>query len=311
MRMKPWLELVRLPNVLTAVADVAAGYWLVSASLLFTWRLAALCVASACLYAFGIVLNDLADIEVDRRERPARPLPSAALSIPAAQWLARVLAFTALLMGIAAGFDAGDAGRALGASYDSRPVAVVALLIAAIASYDLFTKGTPLGPLNMGLCRGLNLILGMCGGWWFSVDIGLLTVFAFTLYVASLTWFGGQEAGPSARWRLATGGFGIVFAIMLLGFLIAGNTLVADQNAGGHFILVMWLACLVHMSRHVLRCIRHPNASTVQRAMKTFILGIIVLDAIIAAAAQGWPAALILLALLIPALLIGRWVYST
>jgi 4-hydroxybenzoate polyprenyltransferase len=44
--------------------------------------------------------------------------------------------------------------------------------------------------------------------------------------------------------------------------------------------------------------------------VKTCILGLIGLDAILAFAVVGWPGLLILL-LLPPALLLGRWVYST
>ena len=63
-RTKAWLELVRLPNIFTAMTDVLAGYWLVSTSLILSWRLGALCLASACLYAYGIVLNDIADVDI-------------------------------------------------------------------------------------------------------------------------------------------------------------------------------------------------------------------------------------------------------
>ena len=63
--------------------------------------------------------------------------------------------------------------------YDWRPIAVSAILIAAIACYDFFSKGTVFGPLNMGLCRGLNLALGMCAGWWWSPEFfSEVTVFS-------------------------------------------------------------------------------------------------------------------------------------
>jgi hypothetical protein len=40
-------------------------------------------------------------------------------------------------------------------------------------------------------------------------------------------------------------------------------------------------------------------------------MGIVALDAIIASSAHGWQAGAAVLALLIPALVLGRWIYST
>ena len=43
--------------------------------------------ASMILYASGTALNDVFDIEVDRAERPGRPLPSGRVSVRSAAWL--------------------------------------------------------------------------------------------------------------------------------------------------------------------------------------------------------------------------------
>ena len=85
-RLRPYLQLVRLPNVFTAFADICM------ATVVQLKRLDAegpaqswfdrwptfmlLLLASGCLYCGGMVWNDYFDIEQDRRERPSRPLPS-------------------------------------------------------------------------------------------------------------------------------------------------------------------------------------------------------------------------------------------
>ena len=46
-----------------------------------------LLVASGCLYTAGMVLNDVFDYEIDRHERPFRPLPSGRISLGAARGL--------------------------------------------------------------------------------------------------------------------------------------------------------------------------------------------------------------------------------
>ncbi len=60
------------------MADVALGFLLThdpAAGL--PWGVFALLVgASACLYEAGMALNDVFDVEIDRQERPDRPIPS-------------------------------------------------------------------------------------------------------------------------------------------------------------------------------------------------------------------------------------------
>ena len=72
--MIPWLRLMRLPNVFTAIADVTMGYLFVHSSVGVPERLACVVLASASLYLAGMVLNDVFDVEIDARERPFRPL---------------------------------------------------------------------------------------------------------------------------------------------------------------------------------------------------------------------------------------------
>ena len=91
--LQSYLALLRLPNVFTALADVAMGFFFVigaadQAGWAFSddpqpsllpialWTLGLLAAASALLYSAGMVLNDVFDLELDREEQPDRPLPS-------------------------------------------------------------------------------------------------------------------------------------------------------------------------------------------------------------------------------------------
>src|SRR5580693_6347212 len=84
---KPWLQLIRLPNVVTAAADSLAGWLLATGSFAEPGRWLPLAAASMVLYASGTALNDVFDFEIDRAERPNRPLPSGQVSRRAAAWL--------------------------------------------------------------------------------------------------------------------------------------------------------------------------------------------------------------------------------
>ncbi len=305
-RVRAYLQLVRLPNIFTALADIFAGYWLVSESLNISPRLAGLLICSACLYAAGIVMNDLADIHIDRTERPDRPLPSGRVS-PAA---ARTLAATLCAAGLAAAALAGRRGDGIAAVFqsDNYSLWIAVALLAGIVVYNWLAKTTVLGPAVMGLCRGLNLLLGAS----LLADVNeanvrpiLFLAGTFALYVASLTWFGRDEAGEIRPRRLITGLAGILIAVVVMG------TVAAAMSQFASFTLVLWLALLIHLARIGWRTIRIPAPLLVQHAMKTLIFGIIVFDAVIAAAAQGWQAGLCVLALLVPTILTGRWIYST
>ena len=82
-----YLQLIRLPNVVTAAADSLAGWLLVTGSLAEPARWLPLLASSMVLYASGTMLNDVFDFEIDREERPGRPLPSGRVSRRAAAWL--------------------------------------------------------------------------------------------------------------------------------------------------------------------------------------------------------------------------------
>jgi len=300
--LRAYLELVRLPNAFTAAADALAGYWLARGMLVGDGRLAALIVASVCLYCGGIVLNDLRDVEIDRNERPGRPLPSGRVSIPAAQWLMAALFTIGLLAAVVAG-SMNDAVLEFGPRNRATWMAVA--LVAAIATYNLVLKHTLLGPPTMGLCRALNLALPLAATRVDITNAHAAALLAMFVYVTSFTYFGRDEAGASARRRLALGGIGIVSGLLILGFVTAWNP------SNDPLTLVLWLALVIQTGRVGWRAWKRPDAMFVQHAMKTFILGIIAFDGVIACAVGGWRAAAIVLALLIPPVAIGRRLYST
>lgn len=179
-----WLQLLRVPNLLTVPGDPLAGFLLsVRGGPLRVGALFAL-AASLCFYGAGLVLNDMADVENDRRERPERPLPSGAISRRQALAAFGLLSCLALACSFLAG---------------SRPFLVGLILYASIVGYNLLLKKvTWLGPLNMGLCRGLSLLLGAAANPFLSAfQIQVLAAFGIvTLYVAAVTQLARYEMEP-------------------------------------------------------------------------------------------------------------------
>src|SRR5215467_13020791 len=72
---RQYLLLIRLPNAFTAPSNILTGYFaVVFPSPTNISNLSILMLSSALLYISGIVFNDYFDIEIDRKERPLRPL---------------------------------------------------------------------------------------------------------------------------------------------------------------------------------------------------------------------------------------------
>ena len=119
---RAYLDLVRLPNLFTAAADVLAGFLYAGGTSQRWADLVGLTAASVFLYAGGIALNDVCDVDRDRGERSERPIPSGRVSRLAAIRLAVVL--------LALGFGF--------AALTSTPAAMIAgSLIVAIVLYDV------------------------------------------------------------------------------------------------------------------------------------------------------------------------------
>src|SRR5437870_5237158 len=149
-----YAQLIRLPNVFTAVADIALG-WLCAVAAgtpAARWPSFLLLMASsACLYSAGMIWNDFFDVEQDQRERPFRPIPSGRISRRAAG----VLGALALLGGVACARQAGVAIAS------ASPLIIALVLVLTILLYDAWLKRTLLGPAAMGSCRFLNVLLGL------------------------------------------------------------------------------------------------------------------------------------------------------
>ena len=91
---RPWLaylQLLRLPNVFTAWADVSMGYLLATGGHA-SWRVfdlvfVPLIICSSSLYLAGMVLNDVCDYAQDCRQRPlARCLQAGSIAARPPRW---------------------------------------------------------------------------------------------------------------------------------------------------------------------------------------------------------------------------------
>jgi len=290
LRIFPFLVLARPANIITAVADILAGAAIVSAlsSGLESKSLPLLLLICSTigLYGGGIVLNDYLDRDLDKLERPNRPIPSGQVSPSMALYFAISLSTIGIVCAFLVSAFSGS----------------IAFLIAAFAAiYDRYGKHhSLLGPINMGLCRGLNLVLGMSivspDSW------GYLWIIAFIpiVFVAAITMTSrGEVHGNNRQSILIAMLLDIVVASLLFGI---GFYQIMNLKLALPF-LVLWLGMNVYAKG---KAIRDNVPAKIMQAVKVGVLSIIPLNAIYVAGFSNWYYGFIVLMFLPLALILAK-----
>jgi hypothetical protein len=254
---RAWLQLARVSNTPTVVSNAVAGAVLVSTTA-DTGTVALVALAMALFYTAGMVLNDLADVEIDRRQRPERPIPSGAVSPTAA-----LVAFIALVA----------AGLAILATEGLAPLLAGVGLVALIALYDLWHKRNPISPALMAGCRALVYVIAglaiadeLPGELWGAAAL-------LFVYVVGLTQVAKVEGGGIlGAWPVAAVAAPIVYWAFQL------------PSAESFLLLAAFAAW-------VLWALRYVRAKRIGHAVGALIAGIALFDALAVASVEGSAAA--------------------
>ncbi|WP_321162498.1 UbiA-like protein EboC [Nostoc sp. KVJ3] len=284
-----YLELMRPANIVTAWADILVGFAASGSGIIFVKLingeasfailspLAWLLLATTGLYGGGIVFNDVFDAELDAKERPNRAIPSGRVSRQNATVLGSIL----FLIGIIAAFQV---------SWFSGAIAI--FITFASLLYDSLAKHHPFfGPLNMGLCRGSNLLLGVSavpaivGERWYLILIPILYIAAITAISQGEVHGGKKITGVVALSLIAI----VLTAVLALGLLGEYTAIAALPFAALLAIRVL---------PNFIKAAREPVAENIRNAVKIGVLSLIVLDATIASGFSGLYYGLLVLLLL-------------
>jgi 4-hydroxybenzoate polyprenyltransferase len=260
-----YLRLMRPANIVTAVADILAGvaiagYFLAGDTDVVPVIL--LVFANIGLYGGGVVMNDFFDAALDSVERPERPIPSGLIS----QMQALVLGLLLLFAGIVSAFFVSPASGTL----------ALAIAVAAVV-YDKWAKHHSfIGPLIMGICRGMSLLLGL------SVIPAELQTLSFlgiipVIYIAAITMISQGEVHGSKK-SVLLGAMGL-YALAMAGILFF--SFLRDSTGLALLFVAAWAIMVLVPLRNAFVNSAGPM---IGKAVKAGVLGLILMDAAWAAA---------------------------
>ena len=291
-RLKEYLLLIRLPNVFTAPSNILTGYLAaVTVAEANSVHLIALMVSSGLLYIGGIVLNDYFDIEIDKRERPFRPLPSGNIS----KRHALTIAMVAMLI-----------ANTIALIFGPVSVAVSLVLTFAIIVYDYRLKHGLSGPFAMGSARFLNVIFGASPALLYlnnhSYAIVGTAAASLFLYIVAITLLSKKETGNERP------NFIIVF-LMVFGVISAVATLGLLLQLQWAFLLnlsIFAIVMIVTFRQYLMK-----KLPSVQKVVRNMVISVIILDSVFVSGTAGLPYGLATLLLVAPAVVLAKKLYVT
>jgi len=223
-RARAYIELLRVSNLPSVFSNVLVGAVLGAGGEHMPLAAVLSCaVAVLFFYLGGVALNDALDKELDRVERPERPIPSGRLS---AGQVYRVVALSFCL------------GLAILASISRAALGMGVLLIVAIAAYDLLHKRFSPSVLFIGAARCLVYLTAAAAVTW-PLDLTkplwfILTLAAYTTAFTIVARSENKNEIDRRRWIAA----GIPLIVLVPGVWITVNELAAALGLGA--LMIIW-----------------------------------------------------------------------
>jgi len=277
------VRLARPANVITAYADILAGY--AAAPIATPAALPFLLLATTGLYGGGVVFNDVFDVNLDAIERPERPIPSGTVSVTAAAVFGSVLLIGGVFV-----------------AWRWSPLSGIVAAATAVAAlvYDRIGKHHPaLGPVNMGLCRALNLLLGVTAG-------GQIAQFHWLLAAVPLCYIAGITSLSRGEVKGGTRAAAIISGCWLMATFVVFFLVAISRGVRAAWCLPFAAALLFRIFGPFRSAFQSLTPVAIRGAVKTGILSLILLNASLAAVFAGPWYAVGVLMLYVPATLLAK-----
>ncbi|WP_157832747.1 UbiA family prenyltransferase [Nitrosarchaeum koreense] len=276
---------MRFPGIFTAFSNILLGFFIYSEFVVDWFNLFPLLAASGFLFLAGMTLNDYFDYNIDKNERPNRPLPSGKISRKVALCLGITLFVAANISASFVGFQA---------------VMISVIMTILILAYDIKLKNIKtIGILNLSSIRFLNVILGS-SIVLFNFDIIWISI-PIAIFVAGISILAKTESSIYLRKVKITN---LIFVLFTISYVVV---LIHDKGSIhwlilGMFVVVNYLPWMV---------IKEKSSMTTQKIVTIQLLSIPILDAILVMAFSNVIFAVVTLSMIFPAYVALRKLYLT
>ncbi len=284
--LKAYLQLLRIPGIFTAASNVVMGF-LVSQALDHNQiLLIPLVISSGLLYSSGMVLNDYFDYEIDKAQRPTRPLPSG-----------RIPRQSALILGIAFLSCANLAALFVG----TQTVFLTMIISILILLYNIKLKSVAAsGILILCIIRVLNVSLGITAVE-FNSNFVLVTI-PLAFLVASVSIQGRVET-ESTTSKV------IILNLIMIILSVVSLLTILPQNDNYHYWI--FLSMFIALNTYSSVKFGQKNSKSIQNKITHQLLSIIFLDATLVAGFSSLLYASMIASLFGPAYLLVKKIYIT
>ena len=290
-----YLRLVRIANVFTTVSNIILGYFFfTNINNLDYFIIVKLIAISAMLYIGGMVLNDYFDIKIDKKERPWRPLSSNKITKKNALVIILFSFSYSLIFSFIIGLNT---------------FIITLIMIALIFLYNKFLKNTIYGPINMGVIRSLNILLGSSQSLSlleesiFDVRF-LIPVFSEFFYVYAITILSKNETKEFSFNLYNIFPFVIIYLIIFFVFFFI------LLNIFNYFSLIPLLIFFSVISYSQITLLK--KMITIQKSVSYLIMMIVILDSVFITDIIGIYYGLTLsFLLIIPIIFLSKKIYMT
>jgi 4-hydroxybenzoate polyprenyltransferase len=294
---KDYLLLIRLPNLFTLPSNILVGFAITSAltvTLTSLVQVLLLVTISIFLYCIGLVLNDLFDYNIDKKERPTRPLASGKISRKVAIVLVTIFTVIALCLSLLV----------------SVPTFGISLvLISLIFGYDKYLKNTQAGPFTIAAARVMNVTLGTSASL---NNIDSFPQFAILVFVLTITFVYVSLIGFISKYEVQ--GFSKNIKLYLIPVVIVGiiSSIILFTLSGffKYESLIILVLFAFIMAKAAYR-IHKKDSIGIQQSVEKMIMSIIVLDSTYLSGIRGLEVGLAILLLIVPLLILSRKMYMT
>lgn len=283
--LKDYLQLVRFPGIFTAFSNVLVGYFFSLYVNPESFSLPYLLVTSGMLFSAGMIFNDFFDINIDKKERPDRPLPSGKISKQNALFLGIVLIVIANIFAFFVGYYA---------------LIISILMTSIILLYNYKLKFYSFfGIFSLSGIRFSNILLGF-SILPFSIEI-FQYAFPVAIFVCGISILAKDETNSIKLFSVKINKIFNIITISYVFILIINSF---------QFASLVFLSLFSMLSLNLFYK-NHSKKLNIQKYITLQLLSIILLDATLISIISSYYFAILVSLLLIPSYVVIRKLYLT